>query len=220
MENARALRPQTLIGPWLMLLQLLSITLLLVQPSAWAAETPLEVIRSTVNQVIAALQDPANQGEAQQHHRRAAVRAIALPRFDAEELASRALGVHWRDRTAAEKQEFTRLFTDLVERAYADTLSRYTREVQVFFDGERVEGDLAAVDTRVLDPRQHKTFSITYRLHQTGGQWRIYDVVVENVSMVGNYRTQFHRLLSKAPYEEVLKTLRDKVQQLDAGSVS
>jgi phospholipid transport system substrate-binding protein len=206
--------------PRLTLPQLLTLGLLTVQVSAWAAETPLEVIRATVTQVLAALQDPAAQGDEQRHRRRAAVHAIALPRFDAEGLAGSALGVHWRDRTAAEKEEFTRLFTDLVERSYGDTLERYTRGVQVYFDGERAEGDVAEVDTRVVDPTQHKTFSITYRLRQVEGQWRIYDVVIEHVSLVRNYRTQFARILGKSSYEELVRTIKSKLQQPDPGPAS
>jgi phospholipid transport system substrate-binding protein len=88
-------------------------------------------------------------------------------------------------------------------------------DYQVLFDRERIAPEGAEVDTRVVDPAQHKSFAITYCLRQREGQWRIHDVVVENVSLVRNYRTQFARILSKASYEELVRTIRSKLQQPD-----
>jgi phospholipid transport system substrate-binding protein len=112
------------------------------------------------------------------------------------------------------------LFTDLMERSYGDTLARYTGAVRVEFDRERVSAAGAEVDTRVVDPAQHKAFALTYRLRQVEGQWRIDDVVVEGVSLVRNYRTQFARLLNKASYAELVKALRSKVAQPEAPPAS
>jgi phospholipid transport system substrate-binding protein len=179
----------------------------------WAAESPLETIRVTVNQVVAVLQDPALQGAERRQARLAQMRAIVLPLFDAEELARRSLGVHWRDRTADEQKEFTALFTDLVEQSYSGTLDRYAAEVQVFYDREQVEGNFAEVNTRVFDPAQNRTFAIDYRLHRSAGGWLIYDVVIENVSMVRNYRNQFARILSRASYADLIQAIKGRLHQ-------
>ena len=190
--------------------------ILLSHVSAWAADSPLTVIRSSVERVGAILQDPAYQGKDHRRERLAQVREIVLPWFATEEIAKRALGVHWRNRTEDEKREFTRLFTALVEKSYSGTLDRYTSDVRFFFDRERIEDDFAEVNTRILDPSQSKTFSIDYHLHRVGGGWLIYDVVIENVSMVSNYRNQFHRVLSQSSYEDLVKSIESKLHDLDS----
>ena len=200
--------------------QLIGVSVLALQVNAWAAETPLEMIRATVNQILAVLQDPAYQGADQRQRRRDTVQKIALPRFDAEEIAKRALGIHWRERTEAEKKEFTQLFTQLVEKSYSDTLDRYTREVKFFFDQERIEDGFAEVDTRVFDPSQNKTFSLDYHLLRVDGQWLIYDVVIENVSLVRNYRNQFNRIITRSSYADLIQSIKSKLQQLDTTSAS
>jgi len=144
------------------------------------------------------------------------VREIVLPQFDSQEIAKRTLGIYWRDRTEEQRKEFIRLFTQLVEKTYSGTLDRYTNNVQFFFDQERIDGDFAEVDTRILDPAQNKAFTVTYKLHKVGGKWLIYDVVAENVSMVRNYRNQFNRILSKSSYEELVQSIQNKLKELNA----
>jgi phospholipid transport system substrate-binding protein len=195
--------------------QVTAITVLVLHGSAWASESPLAVIRATVERAVTVLQDPAYQEADRRQARLARVRAILLPLFDSQELAKRSLGTHWRDRTEDEKKEFVQLFTELVEQSYSHTLDRYTIDVQFFFDHERIEGDFAEVNTRILDPSQSKPFSINYRLHQVGGKWLIYDIVIENVSMVRNYRNQFHRILSKSSYKELVQSIKRKLTELN-----
>jgi hypothetical protein len=101
-----------------------------------------------------------------------------MPRFDAQEIAKRMLGIYWRKRTEEERQEFIQLFTELMERSYRGTLDRYSKDVQFFFDQERIDGDFAQVDTRVYDPAQDKAFSVNYRLHRVDRKWLIYDVII------------------------------------------
>lgn len=193
---------------------LVMLTGLVLQSSAWASESPLAMIRTTVEQAVAVLRDPASQEADRRQARLDRVRDILLPQFDAQELAKRSLGTHWDNRTESEKKEFVRLFTDLVEQSYRDTLNRYTSDVQFFFDSERIEGEFAEVSTRILDPTQNKTFAIDYRLHQVEEKWLIYDVVIENVSLVRNYRTQFSRILDKSSYEELVKIIKSKITNL------
>lgn len=184
--------------------------------SAWAADSPLETIRSTVERAAAVLHDPAHQGKAHTQTRLDKVREIVLPQFDSQEIARRTLGAHWRDRTEEQRKEFIHLFTALVEKTYSSTLDRYTNAVQFFFDQERIEDDFAEVDTRIFDPAQNKAFSITYKLHKVDGKWLIYDVVAENISMVRNYRTQFNHILSKSSYEDLVQTIETKLKELSA----
>jgi phospholipid transport system substrate-binding protein len=177
---------------------------------SWAANSPLEMIRSAITQVTAVLEDPAYKGEEHQQERIAKVWAIIEPYFDLQELAQRTLGVHWRERTEEERREFVRLFTTLVEKTYSSALIRYSSAVQFAFDQQHLEGNFAEVDTRLIDPSLGKTIPIQYQLHQIGGEWRIYDVVIENVSMVRNYRSQFNRILSQSSYEELIQSLKKK----------
>jgi phospholipid transport system substrate-binding protein len=188
--------------------------------AVWAAESPREVIRATVDQAIAVLQDPVLQGANHRQARIDKVRAIVLPRFDTEELARRSLGIHWRDRSPEERQEFIRLFTALIEHSYRSTLDRYTSEVKFFIDYERIENDFAEVNTRVFDPGQDRTFAIDYRLRRTSETWLIYDVVIENVSLVRNYRNQFNRALRRSSFADLLRNLNNKVQELDVAPLS
>lgn len=192
------------------------IGILILDLSAMAAESPLAMIRSAVEQAVTVLQDPAYQGTGHRQERFAKVREIVLPHFDSPEIAKRALGVHWRDRTEDERKEFTRLFTDLVENFYRRTLDRYTREVQIFYDSERIEDLFAEVDTHLRSPTQSAPISITYHLHKVGEQWLIYDMVIANVSLVRNYRTQFDRIVSTSSYAELVRNIEHKLQELNA----
>jgi phospholipid transport system substrate-binding protein len=200
--------------------RLIGFSALILPLTVWAAESPKEIIRVTVDQAIAVLQDPALQGP---HHRQVRidkVRALVFPRFDAEELAKRSLGLYWRERSPEERQEFIRLFAARIEHSHSSTLDRYTSGVQVFLDQERLDGDFTEVNTRILDPTQDRTFTIDYRMRQAEGRWLIYDVVVENVSLVQNYRNQFNRILGRSSFADLLQTLKNRVQELDATSAS
>jgi len=178
------------------------------------ADSPTDTIRSTVERACAVLDDPAYQGDGHRQQRLEKVKAVVLPQFDSQEMARRTLGSFWKARTEEQRQEFTQLFTALVEKAYSSSLDRYSTGVQFFFDQERIDTDFAEVDTRIVDPTLNKTFSINYRLRQVNGQWLVYDVVVENVSLVKNYRNQFNRILSKSSYEGLVQQLQTKLQLL------
>jgi phospholipid transport system substrate-binding protein len=189
--------------------------LLLSHNTCAVADSPTDTIRSTVERARAVLNDPAYQGEDHRQQRLEKVKAVVLPQFDSQEIARRTLGPYWKDRTDEQRREFIQLFTALVEKAYSSSLNRYSTGVQFFFDQERIDNDFAEVDTRIFDPTLNKTFSVNYRLRQVNGQWLVYDVVVENVSLVNNYRNQFNRILSKSSYEDLVQKLQTKLQQLD-----
>jgi len=189
--------------------------------NAWAtADSPIETIRMTIQQARAVLEDPNYQGQDHKQQRLAKVKEIVLPQFDSQEVAKRTLSTHWNGLTDQQQQGFVQLFIALVEKTYSHNLDRYNNGVQFFFDHERIEDQFSEVDTRVLDPVQNRTFSIGYRLHNVNGKWLVYDVVIENVSMVQNYRNQFNRILTKSSYEELIKALQNKIHELDTASVS
>jgi phospholipid transport system substrate-binding protein len=193
----------------------------ILHASTWAVESlamesPMEVIRNTIEKASVILQDPAYQGKEHFRTRLAKVRAVVEPRFDVLEIAKRTLGTHWQDRTEEERTEFMRLFSELVEKTYSGTLDRYNTDVQFFYDQERLEDKFAEVDTRIFEPAQHRAFAITYKLHNAEGKWLIYDVIAENVSMVRNYHNQFNRILSKSSYQDLVQTLQTKIKELDS----
>jgi len=121
-------------------------------------------------------------------------------------MARRALGRHWAARTPAEQQEFTGLFRDLLERAYLSKIEKYSGE-PIAYVGEAVDGDLATVRTKITT-KQGQDVPIDYRLTRQGDRWLIYDVLVENVSLISNYRTQFDGIIRTSSYEELLKRLK------------
>ena len=202
-------------------LNIVGVVVIAVTTNAWATvDSPIETIRTTIQQARAILEDPSYQGQERKQQRLEKVKEVVLPQFDSQEVARRTLSTHWKDLTEEQRQEFVQLFVALVEKTYSHNLDRYNKNVQFFYDNERVDDDFSEVDTRVLDPVQNRTFSIGYRLHTVNGKWLVYNVVIENVSMVQNYRNQFNRILTKSSYEELIKTLQNKLHELDSASAS
>jgi phospholipid transport system substrate-binding protein len=138
--------------------------------------------------------------------KRAAVRRVAEQVFDLAETARRALGTHWRKRTPAEQEEFVRLFADLLDRTYIAKIELYGGE-RLVFGAETIDGDYASVRAKVI-ARQSTEVPIEGRLHQRGGQWLVYDLLIEGVSLVGNYRSQFDRIIRTSSWEELMRRLR------------
>jgi phospholipid transport system substrate-binding protein len=140
--------------------------------------------------------------------RRDAIRIAASPAFDWREMASRSLGVHWQPLSEAERAEFVQVFGELIHRVFITKLERYSGE-DIKYTGERVEGVLSVVGTRfVTKPGQE--IPVDYRLINRDGRWRVYDVVVDGVSLVSNYRSQFDKVVRASSYPELVKRLQDK----------
>jgi phospholipid transport system substrate-binding protein len=157
---------------------------------------------------MAILKDPGLKAESRKKERREQIRQALLPRFDFAEMAKRSLGAHWRRRTPDEQREFTDAFTDLLERAYIERIEAYDDEKFVY-SRERVDKDYAAVDGKILT-RKGEEFSINYRLHLTNQGWKVYDIVIENISLVNNYRDQFNRVINRSSYEDLMRRLKEK----------
>lgn len=174
-----------------------------------SAGVPTDQVRATVNRVLMILKDPALNSAGAKEARRAELSKAILPRFDFEEMAKRSLGAEWRRRTPAEQKEFVRLFTALLKDSYVDSIESYRGE-KVVYRGESQDGDYADVGTKMIDKRGQE-FAIDYRLNLEGSEWKVYDVIIENISIVNNYRSQFQRILSRSSFAELLRRLSDKV---------
>src|SRR5207245_2958578 len=148
---------------------IVSLSALAAALPARAADSPLEALRTATERARAVLQDPAYQGADHRQARVEKVKEILLPQFDPQEIVKRTLGPYWRDRTEAQKKEFTQLFIQLIEKTYSGMLDRYNPDVKFFYDQERVEDDFAEVDTRIFDPVQNRTYAISYHLHKVDG---------------------------------------------------
>jgi phospholipid transport system substrate-binding protein len=195
---------------------IVGMSVLVFSVPAWAVnDSPTDLLRDAINRARAVLENPAYQGQERHQQRIEKVKETLIFLFDSQEIAKRTLGVYWKERTEAERKEFIEVFTALVEKTYANSLDRYRKDFQVLFDQERIEDDFAEVDSRIIDPVLQKTFSLNYHLHKVNGKWLVYDVVIENVSLVRNYRNQFHHILGKKSYADLVETLRTKIQQLD-----
>ncbi len=185
------------------------LALLLVWGSADASAGPAtDQMKVAVQRVITVLDDPVLKANGKARERRAAIRAAAGEAFDFGETAKRALGRHWQNLTAAEQEEFVRLFADLFERAYFAKLDRYSGE-KVLFDRERMDGGFATVSTRIF-LKQGQEASVDYQLHQRGDRWLVYDVVIEGISLVANYRVQFNKIIQTSSYQALIAQLSAK----------
>lgn len=186
--------------------------MLLVALAMWAspasAGEPTDQLRPEIDRVIKTLEDPTLKGEAKAPARRDALRSITDLVFDWEEMSRRALGPHWQGRSEAERKEFIELFRNLIEYSYASKIESYSGE-RVSFAGDVVEGDLATVRTK-LTTKQGKEVPVDYRMNRRDSRWRIYDVSVEGVSLVANYRTQFNQIIRSSSYEELIRKLKSR----------
>ncbi|TMA95374.1 MAG: ABC transporter substrate-binding protein [Deltaproteobacteria bacterium] len=181
---------------------------LLMQPVSAAAAASGDRIRETVDKLLTILKDPQLKGESKKTERRQKLKEVIGERFDFPEMAKRSLGSEWRRRSPEEQKEFVRLFTELLEQAYLDKIESYNGE-KVQYLKEREDKDNAEVATKIIDNKGQE-FSVNYRLHNVNGDWKIYDVVIEDISLVSNYRSQFNRVLAKGSFEELLTRMKEK----------
>lgn len=170
------------------------------------AGPPSDQLKTGIDKVVHVLADPSLKGTAKARERRDTLREITGPLFDWSEMASRALGRHWQPRTEAERQEFVRLFHDLLERSYLSTLERYNGE-RVTYGAESVEGDQATIRTQVLN-KEGQQLPVDYRMVRRGDRWLVFDVLIEGVSLVANYRAQFDQIIRTGSYEKLVEKLK------------
>jgi len=185
----------------------LTLQLLMGAAGAWAGP-PTDIARQVIEKALDALNDPSFKGEA----RRQKVKAIVDPYFDYQEMAKRSLGPAWGKLSAGQRHEFVALFSQLLEASYSDKIEKYAQRVKINYTGEILEGDYAEVRTVVV--KANDRIPLNYRLMNEGGTWKVYDVVIEGVSLVSNYRSQFSRIIHESGYAELVKRLKTKVSEL------
>jgi phospholipid transport system substrate-binding protein len=186
----------------------LTLPLLLVALVAPAlAGVPTDQLKQRVDEVVRVLDDPAIKGKPAQ--RRAAVRKISEEIFDYQDTARRSLGPHWAARTPEEQREFVQLFADLLERAYFSKIDHYQGE-KVRYGAETITGNEATVKTMIVT-RAGSEVPVDYRMRLAdAGRWLVYDVNIEGVSLVSNYRTQFNKIVQTESYQTLVQKLRAK----------
>jgi phospholipid transport system substrate-binding protein len=191
---------------------IMALALITVGPAA--AATPTETLKGYGDVVLKILEDPALKSAERKGERRAAVRKVAEEVFDLGETAKRALGPHWQQRTPAEREEFTQLFADLLESTYIARIDEYGGE-RIRYVGEKIDGDAAVVQTRVSTKKGTEA-PVEARMLKRGDRWYIYDILIENVSLISNYRAQFDKIIRTSSYAELVKRLRDRKQTIAA----
>ena len=198
-----------------------SLVALLLVAATTASASPREVVQRSVGRALEVIDasghaSPSERGGVlgafSSVRRRAQIRTIAEELFDFEEVARRALSVHWAARTAAERSEFIALFTDLLERAYIGRIESYAGE-KIVYPAEKIDGDFAIVRSRIVpkrrtvDARVQET-GLEYRMLKKDGRWKVYDVLIDGVSFVSTYRSQFDRIIKASSYEMLVDRLR------------
>ena len=177
-----------------------------------AAGVPTDQLKGAVERVLRTLDDPALRGDARLGDRRVAVRKIANEIFDFSEIAKRSMARHWQPLSEAQRTEFVGLFADLLERTYIAKIDLYGGE-RLRFTEERVDGDNAIVRARVTT-KTGTEVPVEGRMHKKGDRWLIYDVAIENISLIANYRAQFDRIIRTSSYAELVKRLRTRGELL------
>jgi phospholipid transport system substrate-binding protein len=167
---------------------------------------PIELVKSSVDRVLVVVQ--SSPTAVSEGRRRSEIRQLADGLFDFKEMGRLTLAGHWKDRTPGEQQEFVRLFTALLERSYLSSIENYAGE-KVTFLNESVSGPYAQVRSRITTDRRVE-ISIDYRLLDNGTRWVVYDVVLDGVSLVSNYRSQFNSIIRMSSFSELLAKLRNK----------
>jgi phospholipid transport system substrate-binding protein len=176
------------------------------------AGVPTDQLKGATDRVLKVLQDPELKKPDKTAERRKQIRAVANEIFDWQETGKRALARHWQGRTPPQREEFSQLFADLIERSYVGKIEAYTGE-KIVYSGDAVEGDQATVRTKLVT-KNNTEIPIDYRMQKEGDRWKAYDVVIEGVSLVGNYRTQFNRIIQQSSFDELMKKLKTKQDEL------
>ena len=169
----------------------------------------MDEIRGVVTKAIHVLQEAEMKSDYQSKKIVGQVEKIIDPVFDFREMAKRSLGIHWRDLTPEEQQEFVPLFKDFLAKVYFARIGSYNGE-KVRFTGETVGTNYAEVDTQVIG-KNGDQFPIVYRVKRIDDNWKVYDVIVDNISIDNNYRSQFDRVISRSSYQELVKRIKQKV---------
>ena len=193
----------------------LKIALMITLALIWAfpvwAGVPTDRVRETTDKIIAIVSDPALKDSGHETLRREQIRKTVDELCDWQEMSRRSLGRYWAQRSEQEKKDFVLLFGQLLERTYIDKVEGYSGE-KVYYTGERTEGDYAEVNVKIMT-KQNTEIPVVYKLRSKDGKWWVYDIIIEGVSLVNNYRTQFNAILARSSYDGLVKKLKEKVAE-------
>lgn len=189
--------------------------LLLAAPAPVRAGEPTGQIRDAIEQGIAVVKDPNLAGKGMQAERRARLREAVAPYFDFREMAKRSLGIYWKARSPSEREEFVRLYQELLENSYAGKIESYQGE-RIVYGKETVDPPYAVVRTEIVTMNGQE-IPVKYMLLLKGNRWRIYDVVIEGISLVNNYRSQFGSILQKSSFQELMRKLKATAGRQEKG---
>lgn len=181
-----------------------------VSSSGWAGE-PIEKIRQTTDRIIAVLSDHTLEGPENAVKRKRLIKEAVDERFYWKGMSRRTLAVHWARRSEKEKKEFIELFGKLLERTYLDRVESYSGE-KVEYEGERIEDEYALVSVKIRTEQQTE-IPVLYRLRRKQDEWLVYDIVIEGVSLINNYRNQFNSIIIRSSFEQLIEQLRAKVSE-------
>lgn len=202
--------------PWVRITLACTVLVALLAARDATAGAPTEQLRAQVDKVLKLLDDSALKAPDKAKERRAAVRKVADDIFDFGETAKRSLGRHWAARTPEEREEFVKLFGDLLERSYISKIELYGGE-KIQYVGDRIEGDTAAVQSKLLT-KTGSEVPIEYRMLRKSDRWLVYDVVIEGVSLVANYRTQFNKIIQTSSFQDLVKKMKTRQEELGAAA--
>ena len=197
---------RTLLTKRCTLLTLIAVFALAWAQGAWAGP-PTDQLREGVERVLKILRDPELSGDTKVNERSAAINRAGDEIFDFGEIAKRSLGQHWAPRTPAEREEFVRLFADLLQRTYLSKVDQYSSELK--FENDVIDGTWAVVRTTVLLGNGRR-MSLDYRMHLPRDRWKVYDVSINGISLVASYRSQFNKVVRTDSYAGLLARLRSR----------
>ncbi|MEK7789878.1 MAG: ABC transporter substrate-binding protein [Planctomycetota bacterium] len=183
------------------------LSLAVISPLLWAGE-PGKLLMETIDKGFAILKDTSLKGEEKVQERRQMLWKEISPIFNFEEMSKRALGQHWKSRTPEEKKEFVELFTNIMKDAYIGETDTYSGE-KVVIISEKQDKKYATVQTKIITNKGTEV-SVDYNMLNNPGGWAIYDVIIEGVSLVNNYRSQFNNILIKSSYKELVQKIKAK----------
>ena len=181
----------------------------LMVPLLAFAGVPLDTVKANVNSVLEILRDPKLKGEAGKKVKEQKIQAAAEKLFDFVELSKRTLGLNWNNFTPEQRKEFVHLFETILKDAYIEKITSYDNE-PVNFTKEAPLSETTVEVSSVVVLKGGQQVPINYRVIKKENDWRVYDVVIEGVSLINNYRTQFREILGNNPPEKLLETLRKK----------
>lgn len=195
----------------------LAIAVLLLSAATWVVPTvsqagnATDAVKGTIDQVVQTLKDPEMKKPDRLEERRRLIEKTIGDRFSWDEMAKRTLGTQWAKLNDTQRQEFVGLFRNLLTNTYIDRIEGYAGE-QVLYLNERLQDSFAEVRTKISSGKAE--YPMDYRLLNKSGEWRVYDIVLDGVSLVANYRGQFNKILHSTGYDDLVQKLRTKSEKI------